>query len=137
VTEHVPIVISGPATPETLRVLRGVAASVGARADQPFDHVEELRIAVDEAATMLLAAGVADTITLTIDPSDPGRLYVRVRSDGAVAGWPGDRARSWGWRVIAELAGDAAMTSDDGGRPEVSFTWVLEAAAGDGRGTGG
>jgi hypothetical protein len=85
---------------------------------------------------MLLAAGVADTITLMIDTSDPGRLRVRVRSDRAVAGWPGDRARSWGWRVIAELAGDAAMTSDEGGRPEVSFSWALEAPVGDGRGPG-
>ena len=52
-TEHVPIVISGPAAPETLRVFRGVAASLGA-GDISFDRIEELRMAVDEAATMVL-----------------------------------------------------------------------------------
>ena len=138
-TEHLPIVVSGPALPETLRVLRGVAASVGSGADLPFDRVEELRIAVDEAATLLLAAGAAGSISLEMDAPDGGELHLRLRSDGEVTGWPGDRERSWGWRVLSELAGEAAL-SLRGGCPEVTFTWPVAGVNGvvrDGRGSPG
>ena len=70
------IVISGPAAPETLRVLRSVAASVGSRLDLAFDRIDELRMTVDEAATLVLRAGAADTLTLELDTSDPTQLRV-------------------------------------------------------------
>ena len=93
---------------------------------------------MDEAATMLLAAGVADTITLDdrhVQPRAPARARAVGRRGGGLAGGPRSLVGVAG--LIAELASDAAMTSDDGGRPEVSFTWALEAPVGDGRGPGG
>jgi serine/threonine-protein kinase RsbW len=44
-----------PATPEFVQVLRNVAASVAARVDLPIDQIEEIRLAVAEAASLLLA----------------------------------------------------------------------------------
>jgi serine/threonine-protein kinase RsbW len=122
------IVVSGPASPETLGVLRNVAASVGARADLPFDRLDELRIAVDEAATLLLGAGAAG-LSLDIDPSSAAALRVRLRSDGPVEGWPGDRSASWGWRVVSELTDGASMTIVDR-HAEVSFAFAREPSDG-------
>jgi hypothetical protein len=102
-------------------VFRNVAASEGARDDISFDRLEELRVAVDEAATLVLLAEGARTITLDLR-SDDGGLRVSVRSDGTAEDWPGDRHRSWGGKVIAALASDVRMTVDDG-CPEVGFSW--------------
>jgi serine/threonine-protein kinase RsbW len=123
VTGHDAIVVSGPAVPETLRVLRGVAASVGSRADMPFDRLEELRIAVDEAATLVLRAGAATRLELAIHPSAERGLEVRVSSDARVDdAWSPAGSASWGWRVIDELADSATVAVDDGA-PVVRFVW--------------
>jgi serine/threonine-protein kinase RsbW len=122
------IVVSGPASPETLGVLRNVAASVGARAALPFDRLDELRIAVDEAATLLLGTGTA-RLSLDIDPSPAAALRVRLRSDDPVEGWPGDRSTSWGWRVVSELTDEASMRVVDR-RAEVTFAFPREPSDG-------
>ena len=68
-TEVLPVLVSGPAEAETLRVFRSVVASVAAGRNLPYDRVEELRIAVDEATTMVLRAGGPETLTMTIEPA--------------------------------------------------------------------
>lgn len=123
------IVVSGPAHAETLGVLRAVAASVAALFDLPYDRIDELRMAVDEAATLVLQAGPAAALTLALDVANPSAIGVRIHSDGPVSAWPGDRSRSWPWRVIDELGSEATMTVTDDGCPEVSFSWQLDARA--------
>jgi serine/threonine-protein kinase RsbW len=136
VSERSRIVVSGPAHAETLGVLRAVAASVAARFDLPYDRVDELRMAVDEAATLVIQAGPATTVTLDIDIADPSAIGVRLRSDGPAGDWPADRSRSWAWRVIDELAPGAAMSTSDDGCPEVSFSWSLDARSSSRGGAG-
>ena len=121
-----PIVISGPAVPETLRVLRAVAASVGARLDLSFDRIDELRMTVDEAATLVLRAAHAERLTLELATDDPTGLRCAIRSDGPTSDWPGDRAASWAWRVVSELAPGASMDLLDG-CPGVAFRWEIGA----------
>src|SRR4029453_14080738 len=63
------IKVAVPADPTVLHLLRSVTASIGARMSMSIDDVEELRIAVDEAATLLLGrrdeAGGALELALT------------------------------------------------------------------------
>jgi serine/threonine-protein kinase RsbW len=114
-----PLTVSGPAVPETVRILRAVAAAVGARAGFRVDRIDELRIAIDEAATLVLRAGGAGVIEMSIDTGQ-GVIRTEIRSDGPAAGWPGERGGSWAWRVIDTVATDAEMTSDEG-HPVVRF----------------
>jgi serine/threonine-protein kinase RsbW len=43
-----------PATPGSVQILRNVVAGVAARLDMPIDQIEEVRLAVTEAASLLL-----------------------------------------------------------------------------------
>lgn len=121
-TDVLPVVVSGPAEAETLRVFRSVAASVAAGRDLPYDCIEELRIAVDEAATMVLRSGGSEALTMTIEPEDRSGVGVRIEGDGAASRWPpGDLSRSWPWKVITGLTTRASADPVDG-RPAVSFS---------------
>jgi anti-sigma regulatory factor (Ser/Thr protein kinase) len=113
------IVVSGPASPETVRVFRAVAASIAARAGMPIDAVDECKIVVDEAATMLLRAGRPTTLSLSLERSD-ARVRATVESDGDPTDWPGDRIRDWPWRVIEGLASSARCAMGETG-PSVVF----------------
>jgi histidine kinase-like protein len=125
-TNH--IVVSGPAHPETLSVLRSVAASVGARADLPYERIEELRIAVDEAATLALRAGDASELRLTLDLTDPGSLRVVLATDATITVWPDGQITSWNWIVLDQLAEGAMLSVDEQQHPAVRFAWALAEA---------
>jgi serine/threonine-protein kinase RsbW len=63
-----PVLIQVPGSPEYVSTIRAVTRSVCALADLAADDVEELQIAVDEAATLLLPL---------IDAAGHGRLEAR------------------------------------------------------------
>jgi serine/threonine-protein kinase RsbW len=124
---HVPasLVVSGPAEPETLCVFRAVASSVASRADMTLESIDELKIVVDEAATMLLRAGAPQRLDLILEPNG-GTIRTTLTSDGAVRDWPGDRTTGWSWRVIRQLAREAACRAGERG-PEVTFVMSTDA----------
>jgi anti-sigma regulatory factor (Ser/Thr protein kinase) len=115
-----PIDVRVPAHPESLRILRAVASSVAARLDLRLDAIEELRIAVDEAATILLRSAPG-----------PGDLHLRLEPDGAVLridvslahaapSWPpDDLTKGWAWIVIAGLMDQPELANP--GVPTVRF----------------
>jgi serine/threonine-protein kinase RsbW len=110
------IAVSVPARPEFVPVLRSVVASVAARLDFPFDAIQDLRIAVDEACSQLLAVSVAEatTLRLRITPSSDGVELV-ASTDARRASWPPAEAeRSLAWQVIEALADRAAFEEQDG-----------------------
>ncbi|HET9671874.1 MAG TPA: ATP-binding protein, partial [Actinomycetota bacterium] len=55
-----------PATPEYVQVLRNVAAGVAARFEMPIDQIEEVRLAVTEAASLLLEEAEASSLRMRI-----------------------------------------------------------------------
>ena len=79
-----------PATPEFVQVLRNVAAGVAARLEMPIDQIEEIRLAVTEAASLLLEEAAANELRMRIRRSDDG-LDVTISSDGTPETWPSDR----------------------------------------------
>jgi serine/threonine-protein kinase RsbW len=100
-----------PARADMVHILRSVAASVGARLTMPLDDVEEMRIAVDEAATVLLptvkgagsrfelvltCSDEAIAAALTVRPSDPDTQPDEIR-------------RGWPWKVISGLCDEATI----------------------------
>ena len=117
-----PITVNVAAQPDALHILRVVAASAAALLQMPFDAVDEVRIAVDEAGVLLLASSpAADALQLEITTSD-GSLVITIGTDVPAAEWPRpiDR-KSWSWTVIQGLTLDPRFVSGDDGRPAIRF----------------
>lgn len=120
ITSSEPIVVTGPAQAETVALLRSVAASVAARRHMDVVAIEEFRIAVDEAATLLLLGGKAARLEMSLIPTPGAGMQVRVRTDADGSAFQVDRATSWPWRVIRQLTRGAELTVDDAGA-QVAF----------------
>ena len=106
-----PVVVSVPARPGFVHVLRSVVASFAARLDLSLDDVEEMRIAIDEAAALLLHLHAPAT-TLRADlTADRSRLTIRLSSDVAISSdWPPPGTEdAWPWRVITGLCDEAGF----------------------------
>ena len=111
--EHVSVRV--PAEAELVRVLRAVASSVATRAEMSFDSVEELRIAVDEAATLLLGLEAPDGAVLELSleqVTDGVRARIAVEPAPDVIDTDGLR-QTWPWRVLVGLCHDVAFAPQD------------------------
>ena len=115
-TDFGPILGSVPARSEFVPVLRGMVASVGARVDLPYEQIDELRMAVDEACALLLRLSPGDTLWLRLQPSEDDSMTAEVGSDAPVSDWPPPAIEeSWPWRVIAGLSDEARFEVSDRG----------------------
>jgi serine/threonine-protein kinase RsbW len=114
-----PVVVVVPARPGFVHVLRTVVASVAARFELSIDEVEEMRIAVDEAAALLLHLH-APVTTLRAELTANGTGFtIRLSSDVAVSDWPPPGTEeAWPWRVITGLCDEAGFDVSPTG-PEV------------------
>ncbi len=111
-----------PATAGFIQVLRNVAAGVAARLDMPIDQIEEVRLAVTEAASLLLEEADATSLRMTIG-RDGDALDVTLSSDGQADEWPSDRAvASWPWLVVKGLTDEIRADRGDGEGPSIRFT---------------
>lgn len=102
-----------PAAPEHIHVLRTVVAAVASRAGGSVDDLADLRLIVDEAATLLLrAASGATVLAMSIDAGDGG-LELDLTADAAGANAPPPGGLSW--RVLLGLADEVeARSTPDG-----------------------
>jgi serine/threonine-protein kinase RsbW len=115
-----------PAVPGFVQVLRNIAAGVAARLDMPIDQIEEVRLAVTEAASLLLDEVDATSIRMTIG-REAGALDVRLSADGDADPWPSDRAlASWPWLVVKGLTDEIRAERHDGDGPSIRFIKRLE-----------
>jgi serine/threonine-protein kinase RsbW len=118
-----------PATPEFVQVLRIVAASVAARLDMPIDQIEDIRLAVAEAGSLLLQETQATSLRMTIG-RDRETLDVTLMSDGREDPWPTDRVlASWPWLVVKGLTDEVRADRAEGAGPTISFTKGRERVA--------
>lgn len=111
-----------PARPEFLHVLRGVVASVAARLDFTYDALDDLRLAVDEAASFLLAERVEATrLGLKIHSGD--RMVVSTLwLEADAKDWPQPGSQeSLAWKVISGLS-DLAEFVLEGSFPAIRMT---------------
>jgi serine/threonine-protein kinase RsbW len=103
--------VAVPARADLLHLLRSVTGSVGARVSLGIDDLEELQIAVDEAATLLLegADERGQTLHLQLESADR-TLRASIRLEPGVSARPDDDPEgSWPWRVISGLTQDATI----------------------------
>lgn len=107
------ITVSVPPESGSVQVLRAVAASVAARLNMPFDGIEDLRLAVDEACAWLLGlAREATSMTLRLRPMDD-RLEAVVSIDAAGRGWPPpDLEHSLSWKVLSALVDTVSLDAE-------------------------
>jgi serine/threonine-protein kinase RsbW len=112
-----------------MQVLRNVAAGVAARLDMPIDQIEDVRLAVAEAASLLLQETQATSLRMTIG-RDGDTLDVTLVSDGRVDLWPTDHVlASWPWLVVKGLTDDVRADREEGAGPSISFTKGRERVA--------
>lgn len=115
------IMVTVPARPEFVHVLRSVIASVAARLNFPFDGIDDLRIAVDEASAHLLQVGADPRhLMLRIRPSD-GEIEVEAAVDVNADDWPREGAKdTLTWQVLSSLVDEATFERTDDG-PAIRF----------------
>ena len=101
-----------PADGAYASVLRTLTAGLAARLDFTMDDIEDLRIAVSEAAAMVLDEADPDADLDCRFRLDPGRLTVVVSTTAADPTAPD--YESFGWQVLATLAEEASIDSAPG-----------------------
>lgn len=117
------VVMQVAAEASELPPLRLVAADLAARADFDLDTVEDLRLAVDEAAAELVAVAAADAVLTCTLWLDAGQMGVTA----SVPAKPGARVRqdSFGWRVLTTLVDEVRLTGEpDSDYPVLSITLI-------------
>ena len=103
-----------PAGPGYVHVLRAVAASVAARLPMSLDEVDDLRLAVDEAAGRLLQIPETSRLTVGVQALAEG-LEITVACDGVAETWPEPDAKATlPWKILTALAERVRFERRDG-----------------------
>lgn len=113
--------LSVPADQNHVHVLRAVSASVAARLPMSIDDVDDLRLAVDEAAARLLQLPSGTRLVLRIE-GNPGGLRVAISTDADATGWPDPDAKATlPWKILTALADGVAFERDGEGTACIRF----------------
>jgi serine/threonine-protein kinase RsbW len=114
------ITVTVPPDPEFLHILRQLTGGVASRLRLTIDDIDDIKLAVDEAASsMLMHLPASSEITVTLD-ADEDTLRATVSSDAPTEEWPiKDLLGSLSWKVIRGLVGDASAERDERGRPSI------------------
>lgn len=106
------LTLSVPADTGYVGLVRTLAAGVAGRLDLDLDHIEDMRLAVSEACSVLLAdAAPGDDLRLDLHIGDRDVTAVvsaPTRSESV------PRTRSFAWTVLSALADDASAQVGDG-----------------------
>jgi len=113
-----------PADPAYVSVLRTVTASLAARRDFTIEEIDDLRIAVDEASSLLLPHASADSqlaaVFTATENSLTAEVSVPARSSADSAPFEIDTT-SFAWMVLAALA-DSVTTNYGAERVSVTLS---------------
>ena len=101
-----------PADGAYASVLRTLTAGLAARLDFTMDDIEDLRIAVSEAAAMVLEEADTDSTLDCRFRLSPGTLALTISAPAQSPAAPD--YESFGWQVLATLAAEAAIDSAPG-----------------------
>jgi len=103
-----------PASGAYLAVARAAATGLAAQLHFTYDQIDDLRIAVDEACTQLMARrGSAESIRLDYH-LDGGELCVEASVEAADHGGPLERD-TFAWQILTALS-DEVVEQDREGR---------------------
>lgn len=110
---NVVVIIRVPPTPAYLAMLRTAVGGVAARDRFTIDQIDDLRMAVEEAATQLLHHVSKGRIEMTVVPTEVGlevRLFAQVDAPGRII----DES-SFSWMILRALADDLHVESQQSG----------------------
>jgi serine/threonine-protein kinase RsbW len=108
-----PVQLAVPADPAYVSVIRTVVASLAARGVFTLDEIDDLRIAVDEASSLLLPFAAQDSQLRAAFYTDRDQLSVRVTvSPVSVTDAAGPDQTSLGWLVLAALTDEVTVTTE-------------------------
>ena len=92
-------------------LVRTAATACCARLDFDVDRLEDVRLAVDEVASMLIERAVPGTdIRCELVPYDDGRLDIAIRAETDSGALP--RTDTFAWAVLTALVDDVTTTVD-------------------------
>ncbi|HVE93260.1 MAG TPA: ATP-binding protein [Actinomycetota bacterium] len=113
---HEAVSVRIPLRPEYLHILRTLAAEMAARMDFSYDAVDDLRLAVDEAGSQLMAAKSESRQLCMKISDDDDRLELVVCTDAPAQPWPPSGLRhTLAWQVLSSLVDEALFTVDGEG----------------------
>jgi serine/threonine-protein kinase RsbW len=109
------ITVTVPAATDSVAILRTVAANVAARTEAPVDTVDDLRLAVAEACSRLLAAAPASAILRMEIVATSGMVETRLTTAYAADRVPEeDPLSDLSWAIIRGLTERAESSTIDG-----------------------
>lgn len=105
-----------------MHVLRAVAASLAARTDFPYDGIEDLKLAVDEACAHLVRAA-PNAVALVVRVSGEGEgLAIAVTAEGDPGPPPtGGLEGSLAWEILKALTENPSFKAGPEG-PTIRFS---------------
>ncbi|MGH8932317.1 MAG: ATP-binding protein [Egibacteraceae bacterium] len=107
------VIVRVPPTPAHLAMLRTAIGGIAARDRFTIDQIDDLRMAVEEAATQLLHHVPKGRIEMTVVPTETGlevRLAAQVDAPAKVI----DES-SFSWMILRALADDLRVESQRAG----------------------
>ena len=107
-----PTILSFPADTAYVALSRTVAASMAALADLPIDQLEDVRLAVDEAVTQVIADAPQDSIVECRFALTGDGLHVEI--SGASRSRQVPSSTTFGWTVLSALVDSVTAGVDDG-----------------------
>ncbi|MGX1773376.1 anti-sigma factor [Nocardia brasiliensis] len=128
VTETTTVAVTVPATPEQLTMLRALAETVLLIADFGLDEVTDIRLALDEIATVLLQDAVPGSTISCAFTYREGVLKAAIQAVGSSETEVG--AGSFGWHIVQTLTDSVTATrapfdaAVDGYPTVVEFVWA-------------
>jgi hypothetical protein len=113
------VVVVVPGERESLRVLRLVASDMGRTLRLPYDEIDDVRLAVSEAAAMLIGVGVPEIrCTLRAGDGAGDGVVVSMHGETTSGEWPpprwSDSFGSFGQLVLSRIAKDLTVIGDGG-----------------------
>jgi serine/threonine-protein kinase RsbW len=105
------VTIEVPAQAEYVAVLRAAAGVIASRLDFTLDDIDDLRILIDEAASVLLTSGAEGTLHCQIDAAEE---TIRFRLRAAAAGEEVMVEGGFAWSILQALAHEVTSETRDG-----------------------
>jgi serine/threonine-protein kinase RsbW len=103
-----------PASGAYLSVVRAAATGLAAQLQFTYEEIDDLRIAVDEACTQLLARrGSAETLRIDYH-MEPAELRVDVSVQAPDRGDPLERD-TFAWQILTAVTDEVSERADAGG----------------------
>jgi serine/threonine-protein kinase RsbW len=102
-----------PAASGYLALARTAVVAMCARLHYPIDVLEDVKLAVDEACSLLLSDTEPDnTLIIALSPGDDSRLDIEVTARTRQGRAP--RQTSFAWTVMSALVDEVSATAVDG-----------------------